>query len=63
MNKPANPLRVCRYCRFFGEWRGNNVLCGLNERVCAQGMGCVMFERAPGTDDDLSGRYPQGGKG
>lgn len=51
--------RACRYCHYFGEWVSGGVWCERPEQrhVCACGMGCVFFQREPGSEgDDAPGR-------
>lgn len=53
----ANPIdaqhaRACRYCHFHGGEISGGVWCLQSKQVCAAGMGCVFFEREPGSDDD-----------
>jgi hypothetical protein len=58
-HRPDASLRVCRYCRYHGGELNGGVWCVLNETVCAGGIGCAMFVREPGSDDDLTERYPK----
>ena len=42
----ADSLKTCNRCQHFGEWRSGGVWCDLHRLLCANGAGCVLFEKA-----------------